>query len=323
MEAEFNTEEEIVFKHNQAELEEKIRNIIKDGIDTVQILADFDMTLTRDRVGGEKASSCFGALTHSGLLSDEYVEKNKKNYEKYRPIEKDPHLDLQEKEALMEEWWEKECDDIINEGPSHEDFMKMASSCKIYFRNGISELLEIRKDVPMLVVSAGIGEIIKASFEVLTNDIDTNLSSLKNFSIVSNLGVYEDSKIVAFNQPLVNVMNKSSHVKKFIDAQKELDEENHHHLRGNIIVMGDVIEDLRMIDEISYDNIIKVGFLNNLEVDSHLEEVYEKHFDIIIQHDGNLYPIISLLQLFAGEKMSHGDKLPDDFREFLESLYDD
>eukprot|EP00344_Euplotes_crassus_P002150 CAMPEP_0197012654 /NCGR_PEP_ID=MMETSP1380-20130617/63284_1 /TAXON_ID=5936 /ORGANISM="Euplotes crassus, Strain CT5" /LENGTH=51 /DNA_ID=CAMNT_0042436309 /DNA_START=82 /DNA_END=233 /DNA_ORIENTATION=+ len=51
----------------------------------------------------------------------------------------------------------------------------MASSCKIYFRNGISELLEIRKDVPMLVVSAGIGEIIKASFEVLTNDIDTNL----------------------------------------------------------------------------------------------------------------------------------------------------
>lgn len=165
----------------------------------------------------------------------------------------------------------------------------------------------------MLVVSAGIGEVVRAAFEVITEVDDPELKNLQPFSIVSNLGVFEDSKLVRFNLPLIHIMNKAEHVRKFIEAQKELDIEHHHNLRGNIIVMGDVIEDLRMISEITYDNIIKIGYLNNLDIDKHLEEEYEKVFDIVIQHDGNLFSVINLLEVIAGEPISNKDKLPKDF----------
>ena len=156
----------------------------------------------------------------------------------------------------------------------------------------------------MLVVSAGIGELIKASFEVISEENGYQYDDLKPFNLVSNLGVYEGDALIKFNFPLIHIMNKASHVKEFIDLQKLKDEESHHHLRGNIIVMGDVLEDLKMISEISYDNIIKVGYLNNPTLDSHLIEEYEQAFDIVILNDGNLWPIISIIDIIAGRKVS-------------------
>ena len=35
---------------------------MKDGFGSVQILTDFDMTLTRDKVDGKFGSSCFTAI---------------------------------------------------------------------------------------------------------------------------------------------------------------------------------------------------------------------------------------------------------------------
>mmetsp|Transcript_10110 Transcript_10110/g.8907 ORF Transcript_10110/g.8907 Transcript_10110/m.8907 type:complete len:328 (-) Transcript_10110:38-1021(-) len=322
MEAEYNSAEEIFFKHNQTELEEKINNFIKEGIESVQILCDFDMTLTRDKVDGGYSSSCFTAIQKSDYVTEEYIAANKANYKKYRPIEKDQIVDKEEKMRHMEEWWETDTDNICKQKLSHENFMDIAKTCGVYFRNGITDLLNVKTkmEVPMLVVSAGIGELIKASFECVTEDVGTNLSSIQPFGIVSNMGIYEDEKLVRFQEPLVHIMNKAGHVKKFVDAQKELDEANHHHLRRNIIVMGDVVEDLGMIQEITYDNIIKVGYLNNMEIDAHLEETYEQVFDIVIQHDGNLWPILSLMELAAGEQLSYKDKLPEDFRLFLEQF---
>ena len=172
----------------------------------------------------------------------------------------------------------------------------------------------------MLVVSAGIGELIKASFETISEENGYSYEDLKPFNLVSNLGVYEDNILVKFNKPYVHIMNKAGHVKKFIDLQKQLDEESHHHLRGNIIVMGDVIEDLKMIAEISYDNIIKVGYLNNPTQDSHLIEEYEKVFDIVILNDGNLWPIVSIIDVVAGRKISCKDKLTPEFLSFIEEF---
>ena len=93
----------------------------------------------------------------------------------------------------------------------------------------------------MLVVSGGIGDVAKAWIEISIESSGHSLEDMKSFNIVSNLGQFEEDILVKFNSPYVHTMNKSGHVKNFIDLQRHLDEESHHHLRGNIIVMGDVI----------------------------------------------------------------------------------
>ena len=237
------------------------------------------MTLTRERIEDKTCSTWFIAIRKSTFVSQTYIDASRENYNYYRPIEKLPtweskeeqgdssteKITIEEKLKLMEEWWEKDLGSLIKQGLWHENFKTIVETCDIYFRNGISQLLSIKKEfeIPMLVVSAGIGELIKASFEVISEENGYQYDDLKPFNLVSNLGVYEGDTLIKFNFPLIHIMNKASHVKEFIDLQKLKDEESHHHLRGNIIVMGDVLEDLKMISEISYDNIIKVGYLNN------------------------------------------------------------
>ena len=110
-------------------------------------------------------------------------------------------------------------------------------------RNGFNAFFNLKREleVPMLVVSGGIGDVAKACIEVNIESSGYSLEDMKPFNIVSNLGEFEDDILVKFSSPYVHTMNKSGHVKKFVDLQQHLDEESHHHLRGNIIVMGDVI----------------------------------------------------------------------------------
>ncbi len=59
-------------------------------------------------------------------------------------------------------------------------------------------------------------------------------------------------------------MNKAERVKAYSKADQK-----------NYILMGDVVEDTEMIQEVDYESALKIGFLNNTERDSHLIEAYE------------------------------------------------
>ena len=61
MEAELNTDEGYIIVDKKS-LAQKLKVFLKDGIDSLQIIADFDLTLTRARVNGKNASSTFCVL---------------------------------------------------------------------------------------------------------------------------------------------------------------------------------------------------------------------------------------------------------------------
>ena len=205
---------------------------------------------------------------------------------------------------------------------TRENFKTIAETWGIFLRNGISEFINIKREleIPLLVVSGGIGDVVRGSIEVNLDKNGHTLEDMKPFNIVSNLGEYEGEKLSYFNVPHVHTMNKAGHVKKFIDLQRHLDEESHHHLRGNIIVMGDVVEDIEMVKQLSYDNILKIGFLNNMTADAHLYEKFQEAYDIIVHKDGNLWIVISIIELIAGRKLQYKDKLTKDFTDFIEKF---
>mmetsp|Transcript_18997 Transcript_18997/g.21850 ORF Transcript_18997/g.21850 Transcript_18997/m.21850 type:complete len:225 (-) Transcript_18997:22-696(-) len=222
----------------------------------------------------------------------------------------------------MQEWFKCNYDSMLNQNFTLKKFRTIAETSKIYFRNGIHEFLSLKRDleVPLLVVSGGIGDVAKAALEVIVEETGSTYDNLKPINIVSNLGIFEDETLVRFNEPYVNTMNKAEHVSKFVEEQKSQDIHDHHHARGNIVVMGDMVEDLHMVGNIECDNMLKIGFLNNLEADSHLQESYEAAFDVLVLHDGNLWAVTSLLEVIAGRKVSNKEKLPADFATFIESV---
>lgn len=59
--------------------------------------------------------------------------------------------------------------------------------------------------------------------------------------------------------------------------------------------MGDLVEDIQMVDEDHHETVLKVGFLNNPDKHPSLKPKYTDSFDIVIAGDGSLTPVTQLL----------------------------
>ncbi len=66
--------------------------------------------------------------------------------------------------------------------------------------------------------------------------------------------------------------------------------------KRNVIVMGDILEDLTMVRHKDHDVVLKIGFLNNLEKVGHLLGDFKNNFDLVIANDGSLHTITYLLE---------------------------
>ncbi len=59
-------------------------------------------------------------------------------------------------------------------------------------------------------------------------------------------------------------------------------------------MLGDNLEDIGMVDGFEYDNLLKIGFLNE-NIEENLEN-YKKAFDIVILNDGSMEFVNNLLK---------------------------
>ena len=255
-----------------------------------------------------KASSTFCVLRDSNFVSEGFKKRGYEHWLYYSKIENDHQMDLEVKKKHMEEWWDSDMGDIKNEQLTKDQFIEMTQNSCLYFRHGIHHLFDLKQDLkfPMLVVSAGIGDVIKWAFELYFGSTGIQEESLDPFTIISNLGMYDDDSIlIDFRKPTVTVLNKSMHVAELFEQQKLHDQETGHHLRTNMIMMGDIAADVKMIDKIEYESWIKIGYLNykeNLENDDFLDN-FKQVYDIIITNDGNLDLANALIQLVKGDNL--------------------
>ena len=64
--------------------------------------------------------------------------------------------------------------------------------------------------------------------------------------------------------------------------------------RNNIILLGDSLDDVKIIKGFKYENLLKIGFLNS-NIETNLEE-YKKHFDIVIINNSSMDFVYNLLK---------------------------
>lgn len=231
------------------------------------ILTDFDRTLTQ----GSSLTS-WNVLSQSKDVPKEYIEERNALYDIYRPIEIDETIDPLERSLKMHEWWHRHIELFQKYHLKESVIASAATDIHIMaFRTGAKEFLEYtyQHNIPVIIISAGIGNFIQTFLE-------KNHVLYPNIHIVSNFILFTDGIASGVADTIIHSLNKNE-----VSLPKEITSqlENRH----TEIIMGDLLADLKMADELNGKQKIKVGFLEpeNYSV----EENYKESFDIIMKDE--------------------------------------
>jgi len=272
---------------NPGKLEEKKKAIFKDGAEKLQIISDFDRTLTRSFVDGQKSFSLISVLGEGNYLTHDYSQKAQALFEKYYPIEKDPNIIISEKKKMMSEWWQSHFELLIDSELNKRDIEKAIDSGKVEFREGASDFFDSLsfKKIPLIILSAnGLGKDATEMF------FEKNGKMFENTYIISNsLEWNEKGDMIGFREPIIHSMNKDDiFLKDFPDIFQRVEN------RKNVLLLGDNLGDVKMANGFEYENLIKIGFLNE-GIEQHLE-YYKDNYDIVMLNDSPMDYINELLK---------------------------
>lgn len=258
------------------------------GAKQLQVILDFDNTMTRVHDNGMHCACSWEVLEKDDCMPQEYKDETELLKAKYFPMEIDPHMSIQDKIPMAVEWFSRAHDVLIKTGLKKHDISDMVDRSTIKFRDGMSDMLKSLHvlGVPVLVFSAGLGDLIIAVLE-------KQAKVYNNIKVVSNfMNFSDDGTMVGFHGELIHMYNKNE---RALSSSDYFDELQHH---NNVILMGDNLGDLNMSDGVSgVDNILKVGFLNHYSEDR--LKKYVESFDVVVVDDqtmdvGNL--LVDLLK---------------------------
>ncbi len=267
-------------------LEELKNNMRKGGYKNLHILSDFDRTLTYGSVDGKKTPSIISILRDGNHLVKGYAEKAHELFNKYHAIEVDESIPFEERKKAMLEWWSLHHKLLIESGLKKSDLEDIAKNGWIKFRDGVLEFLDWlhEKNIPLVVLSAsGCGEVVQMFFKHANKDYP-NI-----YYVTNKLNWDENGKAVSAVDPIIHALNKDEMVLKQVPEVYEVIKD-----RKNVILLGDSLHDIGMIEGFDYDNLINIGFLN-FDYNG-FKELYLEKFDIVLEGDGDFGEVNKLIK---------------------------
>lgn len=236
--------------------------------ENVYIAIDFDKTIT--------AANSVDSWEASGkALGEDFKKESTKLYEFYAPIELDYKLSFKEKENYMIEWYSRCMDLYYKYKLTKEKIEKSIKSSNLIFRTGAKEIIlkAHQKNIPIVILSAGIGNVIKQFLEE-NNCYYDNMYIISNFikfnEITGNMKKFDNSKII-------HTLNKT--MKKHLPNEWEKIIKT----KKYKILIGDLCEDENMIDKSMWNETLKIGILNK-NIKENIN-VYKKTFDIVLTEE--------------------------------------
>ncbi|EDV56970.1 7-methylguanosine phosphate-specific 5'-nucleotidase [Drosophila erecta] len=272
---------------NPAKVERIINELVFGGPERMQIVSDFDYTITKQRMeDGGAVPSSFEIFNSCQSLPKNFKAETDKLYHKYRPIEIDPHMPIAVKVKYMIEWWTKSGELASGFPFDQSEIDQIASKYKHALRDGTHEFFADlqRLNIPTLVFSAGLGNSVVSVLRQ-ANVLHPNVK------VVSNFLQFRDGVLDGFQQPMIHTFNKNETVLNESSEYYDLV-----HTRDHIIVMGDSIGDADMASGVpASSHIMKIGFLFH-HVEANMEK-YMDTFDIVLVDDQTMDVPRTLLAL--------------------------
>ena len=263
--------------------QEKIDKILTWGPGKVQVIADFDKTLT---YGNQE--SIIAVLYNYQYLSEDYTQKAKELEKIYQPKEEDQTLSWEERQVLMNERRVKHFQILIESGLTKKHIEKVVDSGIVKLRNWCHEFIDQLHTlgIPMIILSAsGLG------MDSIERFFHEHLGKHQKLFIISNGFVRnEEGRAIMWKEPIITSLNKN----ETVISEKHFPE-IYHEIQGrtNIILLGDKIEDLSMAEGVPSETILKIWFLNSWNEEK--LRLYEQYFDIIIPGELGMEEVMKIL----------------------------
>ncbi|VDN11296.1 unnamed protein product, partial [Dibothriocephalus latus] len=206
-----------------------------------QVISDFDWTVSKFVHKGEPTSTSYGIFELSPDMTSETQNQIRTLHQTYEPVEKDATIPVSTKSPLMLEWWDLWHKAIIMSN-IHKDTLKATvNQCNLALRDYVKDLMvQLHKEnVPILIFSAGIGNVIELLLERFHLCFD-------NVRVVSNFMDFNDEDLlIGFQDPVIHTFNKtvlsisdSDYIKKVLSK------------RSSVILLGDSSADPSITDGI-------------------------------------------------------------------------
>lgn len=276
---------ENIFIKNKNELEKKIQKFIADGAKKLHVITDFDRTLTPALIDGKRATTSFAQAREEGYLGEEYTKKAQALFDHYYPIEISSNISNEKRSSAMREWYEGHLNLMIEYGMNRDVMDDIVAKGKIVLRAGGAEFFRLldKQQIPILIFSAGLGDIIKNYF-IKNNLLTPNVHLISNFFNFS-----DDGKAIDYIRPAIHTCNKNEIEVGHTPYFRDLGE------RKNVLLLGNDIGDLGMSEGFNYDEIIRIGFTSHEEKDN--EEKIKQSYDLVIENDGDMEYVNELLSV--------------------------
>ncbi|XP_061837857.1 cytosolic 5'-nucleotidase 3-like [Nerophis lumbriciformis] len=280
-----------VLMRDPQKVEETLQSMLKAGSNTLQVISDFDMTLTRFAYKGKRCPTCHNILDNSELISQECKEKLKELLNTYYPIEIDSLRSIDEKLPLMVEWWTKAHELLVQQKIRKELLAVVVRKSDAMLREGFQLFFDHLNEhsIPLLIFSAGIGDIL----EEVIRQAGVFYSNVKVFS---NYMDFDEAGVLrAFKGELIHIYNKREGALLNTGHFQEL------RARPNVLLLGDSLGDLTMADGVhKIENVLKIGFLND-KVEER-KQSYLDSYDIVLVNDETLDVPNAVLLYLTGNK---------------------
>lgn len=243
------------------------------------VAIDFDKTITsNDSADSWDASG--------KTLGDEFKEKLYELYYKYGPIEQDYKISFEEKNKAMEEWYYGCMELYYKYGLTKEKLRESINKSNIFFRKGAKDFLYNMhiNNIPVIILSAGIGNVI-------VQFLKDNECYYDDMHIISNFIPFdENGNIQKYEGELIHTLNKTMEGKITPELSSSISGREYR------LLLGDFIEDKKMIPSSEWNNTISVGFLSK-KVEENVE-IYKQNFDIVLtQEDATFDTVEELINI--------------------------
>lgn len=269
-----------VFIPHPEEFYQKIQALQADGTRHLSVISDFDQTLSKYRACGEVEYSTFNVLEDFPLFTSEFKDYMKTLFDRYFPLEYDSRLSLSSRIQHMQTWWSLTFEKYLQLGITKSHLQGLIDHSKVQLRHGISELMSLCRDleVPVTVVSAGLGDLINLCLRVIGFD---------RTHIVSNFMVFDtEGHLTGFAEPLIHSLNKS------IALQGQI--------TPNAVVLGDRPKDMEVIQDLNLRIPLKIGFFNGCPRLNRAD--FESSYDLLVLNDGDLDVVVNIIEVISGRK---------------------
>uniref|UniRef100_A0ABM5GRJ3 5'-nucleotidase n=1 Tax=Pogona vitticeps TaxID=103695 RepID=A0ABM5GRJ3_9SAUR len=268
---------------------EQVKKIIsllrKGGAGRLQVISDFDMTLTRFGFNGQRCPTSHNIIDNSRVISEEGRKKLKDLLHYYYPIEIDPYRTVEDKLPYMVEWWTKAHNLLSQQRILKSDIAQMVKESDVMLRDGFNIFFDQlhQNKVPLFIFSAGVGDVLEEIIH-LAGVFHPNIQVVSNYMDFDDTGVLQ-----GFKAPLIHTYNKNNTVLKNTEYFQQLC------TRTNVLLLGDSMGDLSMADGVAdVENFLRIGFLNDRVEEQRRK--YTESYDIVLEKDETLDVVNGILK---------------------------